>query len=173
MTKSQGFSAHRRAYIKSVRAKAHREGTSFKTTLENVSYTKAAKKARLHTDNLYTYEPRNVRRQWYSDAVTVEDRGYDVQEEDVYDFAVDFDADVQERHTDLNVQLLDIARPVTKRKGDFEIIPKTRSSLCDEEFEIWEDHEFEVYEEDWEKIYDEEEFDAKRTYSAVLRGNDR
>ena len=56
---------------------------------------------------------------------------------------------------------------------EFEFVTKTRSSLGNEEFEIWEDHEFEVYEEDWEKIYDEEEFDAKRTYSAVLRGNDR
>lgn len=128
-----------------------------------------------------------------------EDEGaFELRDEDVYDFKVDFDDSRDTRHfTDMTVSLFDIARPA-KGKGematrvlflqrsnfyslqgvakDFEIVNKTRNviPLDDGDFEIWEDDVFdqELW-GDWEQIYDEQRVDTRRSYSSVLRENER
>ena len=123
---------------------------------------------------------------------------FELRDEDIYDFKVDFDSSRDTRHyTDMTVSLIDIARPA-KGKGeiatrvfflqdcrlyllqgvakDFEIVSKTRKviSLDDGDFEIWEDDVFdqELW-GDWEQIYDEHRVDTRPSYSSVLRGNER
>jgi len=99
----------------------------------------------------------------------------------VYNFKVDFsDVETFKRQTDMSVSLLEVARP-SRRKGvtkGFEMIKKSQNAMLlgDEEFEIWEEDEFEesqVWEDDWEEIYNEQRVDTRKSYSSVLRGNDR
>jgi hypothetical protein len=56
------------------------------------------------------------------------------------------------------------------------MVSKTRNviPLDDGDFEIWEDDVFdqELW-GDWEQIYDEQRVDTRRSYSSILRGNER
>ncbi|KDR66498.1 hypothetical protein GALMADRAFT_259319 [Galerina marginata CBS 339.88] len=181
MTKSRGFSGRRQEFIKSVRAKAHTEGTPFRTALESVKGTNAAKEV-LMGDR--TEEPplsRRNMRGWYSDALVIDDGDSQLYDEDVYNFKVDFsDGDHIEHQTNMTISLLEVARP-SKRKGatkGFEMIKKSQNAMLlgDEEFEIWEEDEFEkfeIWDDDWEQIYNEQRVDTRKSYSSVLRGNDR
>jgi hypothetical protein len=131
-----------------------------------------------------------------------DERPFELRDEDVYDFKVDFaDSRDTRHHTDMKVSLLDIARPA-KAKGElgqfcifsseflicfcfcsqgaakgFEVVRKTRGVIPlddDGDFEVWEDDVFdqELW-GDWEQIYDEQRVDTRKSYSSVLRGNER
>lgn len=102
--------------MQSIRAQAHKEGIIFKVALEEAKNTKAAKAVLL---GWRTEEPplsqRNIKG-WSSDTLLIDDGDIQIYDEDVYDFRVDF-SDVEKKHkTDMNVSLMDLARPA-KRKG--------------------------------------------------------
>lgn len=72
----------------------------------------------------------------------------------------------------MTVSILKIARQA-KGKGvarEFEVVRNVRNviALPEENEKI-----FLGNDDDWERVYDEEELDARRSYSSVLRGNER
>jgi len=96
----------------------------------------------------------------------VDDGALEVQDEDVYDYKVDFSQthDGPSRETDMTVSILDIARPA-KRKGpakDFEVVQKVRGVIVLED-------EPELDDDMWEAIYDEETQDSRTLYATILR----
>ncbi|KAF8965758.1 hypothetical protein BDZ97DRAFT_1757040 [Flammula alnicola] len=188
MTRSAKGISRREAFTKSVRAKAHSEGILFKNALHTVKTSVDARAIDLHQE-----VRRNPGRShdgpmggWNSSEFVspaqVDDGALSVNDEDVYDFKVDFDSSPEaefRHHTDMSVSILDIARPA-KGKGvakDFQVVRNMRNVvvLPEEEFEIWEDDVFErsLWDDDWEQIYDEQRVDTRPSYSSVLRGNDR
>jgi len=178
--RNQGRISRSERYVKTVRAKAHREGTVFKTALENMKQDddkSIHNLPHIYRPDVCVLRRGRARTNFIKPA---EDEGaIELRDEDVYDFKVDFADSRDTRHyTDMKVSLLDIARP-TKAKGvakDFEVIRKTRDviPLDDVDFEIWEDDVFdqELW-GDWEQIYDEQRGDTRQSYSSVLRGHDR
>ncbi|CAA7263426.1 unnamed protein product [Cyclocybe aegerita] len=134
------------------------------------------------------YIPQSVRRNpgrngsnWANDntvRVDDEDPQIRITDDDVYDFQVDFgDTAVPtkpEEEVRFEVDLLGIARPA-KKKGvakDFEVLKRLPDVIALDE-DYWESSESGFSEEEWEAIYDDERRDNQRTYSAVLRGNER
>jgi hypothetical protein len=76
------------------------------------------------------------------------------------------------RRTDMTVSILKIARKA-KGKGiarEFEVVRNVRNVIALPEQN---ERTFPGDDDDWEKVYDEEELDTRRSYSSVLRGNER
>jgi len=181
MPRNAGGISRKERYVKAVRAKAHQEGTLFKTALENMKQDDDKLKSLPNLPHICRGDVVILRegRRRTNFKPSEDERTFELRDEDVYDFKVDFDDSRDTRHyTDMTVSLFDIARPA-KGKGvakGFEIVNKTRNviPLDDGDFEIWEDDVFdrELW-GDWEQIYDEQRIDTRRSYSSVLRENER
>ncbi|KIM36250.1 hypothetical protein M413DRAFT_449304 [Hebeloma cylindrosporum] len=178
MPRNEGGISRKERYVKAVRAKAHQEGTVFKTALASMRHDESVHNLpRIYGSDIIL--SREARRRASSIKPSEDEGVFELRDEDVYDFKVDFDDSRDIRHyTNMTVSLFDIARPA-KGKGaakDFEMVNKTRNviPLDAGDFEIWEDDVFdrELW-GDWEEIYDEQRVDKRRSYSSVLRGNER
>ncbi|KAF8153387.1 hypothetical protein B0H34DRAFT_103786 [Crassisporium funariophilum] len=175
MTRStQRGMSRREIFTKSIRQKAHREGILFRDALNKANVEEKLKTQRV-SEELVRHHPGHGDSKAYIGAARVDDGELYLHNEDVYDFEVDF-VDTYEpiHHTERTISLLDIARPA-KRKGvakDFEILQNVRHVIVLEDgdfqdvFEHWED-------DGWEQVYDEEHVDQFKSYSSVLRGNER
>ncbi|KAF9483270.1 hypothetical protein BDN70DRAFT_873961 [Pholiota conissans] len=165
---------------KYVRAKAHKEGIMFMQALDIVE----------HSENgIGTFMPK-LRNSSHRPSWEVRDHirskrlskrlshTPDVDKPDTSEFDATEETTPSEvlvaprRRTDMFLPILKIARPA-KGKGvarDFELVRNVRNVIA-----LPEDRENAVLgnDDDWERIYDEQEVDGRKSYSSVLRGNDR
>jgi len=108
----------------------------------------------------------------YVSHVKVDDGPLHLDDEDVYDFRVDFSAhEERTRQTDMTVSLLDIAKPARRKVRAKKSLVAQRG-VADYDFEdfIELDHSdaFSVFSEDWEDLCSDDDAGHERTYASVV-----
>ncbi|KAF9483279.1 hypothetical protein BDN70DRAFT_873970 [Pholiota conissans] len=161
----------REALLNYVRAKSHREGTTFSQAVQNVVFNENGRGD--YIPNLY---PRPAKSKWDWRGGRHSERNVKTPPfEQPAPSAVEGDEQIYEapaapRHTDMTVSLLNIARPAKGKRvaRDFEVVRSVRNVIV-----LAEENEdtFFVNDDGWERIYDEESVDYRKSYSSVLRGN--
>ncbi|KAF9044936.1 hypothetical protein BJ165DRAFT_1404211 [Panaeolus papilionaceus] len=194
---SKAAPSARTVFNKTVRAEAHAKGITFaaaRTTLPAGIHVSLVGNHQLGTgpngipcncdsDYRSTARPRgrgsyNYNSKLYISGPQIDDGALEVEDEDVYDFSVDFsDTPALPQPTSHSVSLFDLARPAKKRgpAKEFEVVPRLRNVLAledDDDIESFYLASTSGGDDEWERISDEQSLDNRKSYSAVLRGPD-
>ncbi|PPQ68020.1 hypothetical protein CVT24_002929 [Panaeolus cyanescens] len=192
---SKATPSPRTIFNKAVRAEAHARGLTFSRARNDMSPARDGPLLGIHQLGLGPFgfccncdmdikppHPKGRGRSTYNNkmclvaAPEVDDGALELDDDDVYDFSVDFvDSPKLPQPPAHTVSLLDLARPAKKRgpAKDFEVVPRVRNVVALEDNDV---DSFYVPstsgtgDDEWERVSDEQTFDNRRSYSSVLRG---
>jgi len=156
-------------YNKAVRALAHKGGMTAHEAVGKLNGYRTV--TRDKPWRVYGYHPDRLHEDgsFYVSLVQVDDGALHLDDEDVYDFKVDFPVhEEQTRQTNMTVSLIDIAKPARRkvRAKKSVMTPQAADYHFEDFIELDYDDAFSIFSEDWEDLCSNDDVGHEGTSSS-------